>query len=125
LELVSLAMLCSLMSIVIPLHFIYGAIPLNQSKEIHWRKKTHTLCPWLSLQILAHHYDKGTFGQVWLVSRKTSDGDERVYALKIQSKYELVKSGQAKAVVHEKNIVAQLRHPFINGLVGSFQVKLV
>lgn len=28
----------------------------------------------------------GTFGQVWLVSRKTSSGDRKTYALKIQSK---------------------------------------
>jgi serine/threonine protein kinase len=35
----------------------------------------------------------------------------------------LIKSGQAKAVVHEKNVVARLRHPFINGLVGSFQAS--
>jgi hypothetical protein len=44
----------------------------------------------------------GTFGQVWLVSRKTSMGDRRAYALKVQSKYELVEAGQARAVVYEK-----------------------
>jgi serine/threonine protein kinase len=65
----------------------------------------------------------GTFGQVWLVSRINSDGDQKVYALKIQSKYELCENGQARAVVHEKNIMAQLRHPFISDLAGSFQVS--
>jgi serine/threonine protein kinase len=65
----------------------------------------------------------GTFGQVWLVSRTNSDGAQKVYALKIQSKYELCENGQARAVVHEKNIMAQLRHPFISDLAGSFQVS--
>jgi len=55
----------------------------------------------------------GTFGQVWLVSRKTSLGDRKAYALKVQSKYELVEAGQARAVVYEKNIMAQLHSPFI------------
>lgn len=62
----------------------------------------------------------GTFGQVWLVSR-TSHGEKVPYALKIQSKYELIHDGQAKAVVQEKNIMATLRHPFLIRLVNSYQ----
>jgi cAMP-dependent protein kinase regulator len=63
----------------------------------------------------------GTFGQVWLVSDKAAAGDKTPYALKIQSKYELVKDGQAKAVVDEKNIMAQLQHPFLIHLVATFK----
>eukprot|EP00522_Entomoneis_paludosa_P010587 CAMPEP_0172450240 /NCGR_PEP_ID=MMETSP1065-20121228/8671_1 /TAXON_ID=265537 /ORGANISM="Amphiprora paludosa, Strain CCMP125" /LENGTH=791 /DNA_ID=CAMNT_0013202019 /DNA_START=138 /DNA_END=2513 /DNA_ORIENTATION=+ len=63
----------------------------------------------------------GTFGQVWLVSREDSMGEQRVYALKIQSKYELVKNHQAKGVVHEKNIMAELHHPFVACLIASFK----
>lgn len=64
----------------------------------------------------------GTFGQVWLVSRLTSDGRTRkAYALKIQSKYELIRHSQAMGVVQEKNIMAQLKHPFIISLVTTFQ----
>jgi len=63
----------------------------------------------------------GTFGQVWLVSMKKEK--KKAYALKIQSKYELVKDGQARAVIDEKNIMAQLHHPFIIGLVATFQDK--
>lgn len=63
----------------------------------------------------------GTFGQVWLVSRVKSDGKRVAYALKVQSKYELVQDGQANAVVYEKNIMAKLHHPFLIGLVSSFQ----
>jgi hypothetical protein len=63
----------------------------------------------------------GTFGQVWLVSKEAPDGNRRPYALKIQSKYELVENSQAKGVVQEKNIMAQLHHPFILRLVQSYQ----
>jgi serine/threonine protein kinase len=65
----------------------------------------------------------GTFGQVWLVSRVNRDGIKRPYALKVQSKYELVQNSQARGVVQEKNIMAQLSHPFIIQLVNTYQDK--
>ena len=65
----------------------------------------------------------GTFGQVWLVSRTNRDGIKRPYALKIQSKYELIANSQATGVVQEKNIMAQLSHPFIVPLVNTYQDK--
>jgi hypothetical protein len=63
----------------------------------------------------------GTFGQVWLVSHAGSDGVRRPYALKIQSKYELIKNHQAKGVVQEKNLMQQLHHPFLTNLVQTYQ----
>jgi hypothetical protein len=65
----------------------------------------------------------GTFGQVWLVSHVGSDEKRRPYALKIQSKYELIKNHQAKGVVQEKNIMQQLHHPFLTNLVQTYQDK--
>lgn len=65
----------------------------------------------------------GTFGQVWLVSYVSSDKVRRPYALKIQSKYELIKNHQAKGVVQEKNIMQQLHHPFLTNLVQTYQDK--
>jgi CRP-like cAMP-binding protein len=65
----------------------------------------------------------GTFGQTWLCSRVASDGRKRAYALKVQSKYELCQSGQAKGVVREKNIMEQFQNPFVASLVASFQDK--
>lgn len=62
----------------------------------------------------------GTFGQVWLVSRENSSGKRRPYALKIQSKYELCKSSQARLIVREKNVMAQFHNPFVAKLVSSF-----
>jgi CRP-like cAMP-binding protein len=63
----------------------------------------------------------GTFGQVWLASRRTSDGVVRPYALKVQSKHELLRTGQVKGVIREKNIMAQFHNPFLARLVASFQ----
>ena len=65
----------------------------------------------------------GTFGQVWLVSRTNKDNIKRPYALKVQSKYELIQSCQATGVVQEKAIMAQLNHPFIIQLVNTYQDK--
>ena len=64
----------------------------------------------------------GTFGQVWLVSEKGKDKSKtEAYALKIQSKYDLIQNNQAKGVVNEKNIMAKLNHPFILKLVATDQ----
>ena len=63
----------------------------------------------------------GTFGQVWLVTKVAPDGTNRPYALKVQSKIELVKSKQAKGVIRERNIMAQLNSPFIIRLVQTYQ----
>ena len=79
----------------------------------------------ISLKSLKRHaiLGAGTFGQVWLVSRTSSDGNRKAYALKIQSKYELIRNSQATGVVQEKNIMAQLSHPFIINMVTTFQDK--
>jgi serine/threonine protein kinase/CRP-like cAMP-binding protein len=63
----------------------------------------------------------GTFGQVFLVSREASDGSKPAYALKVQSKYELCQSGQAKGVVREKNLMALFLNPFVARLIAAFQ----
>lgn len=63
----------------------------------------------------------GTFGQVWLVSHKTGADQTTVYALKIQSKSELIQAHQAKGVVQEMTIMKQLNHPLLLRLVKTFQ----
>jgi CRP-like cAMP-binding protein len=62
----------------------------------------------------------GTFGQVWLVSVKSGD-KTNAYALKIQSKAELIQAHQAKGVVQEMSIMKQLNHPLLLRLVRTFQ----
>lgn len=78
----------------------------------------------------------GAFGQVWLASmpiqkpitaqeEKKSNNDDtprtRTFSLKIQSKYQIVESGEADRVVAERNILASLKSPFLLHLYNSFQ----
>lgn len=63
----------------------------------------------------------GTFGQVWLVSHKDETDKQAVFALKIQSKGELISAHQAKGVVQEMSIMKQLNHPLLLRLVKTFQ----
>jgi len=79
----------------------------------------------------------GAFGQVWLASmpvvqkhitaqeekKSNNDGTQRTrtVALKIQSKYQVVESGEAHRVVAERNILASLKSPFLLHLYNSFQ----
>ena len=88
---------------------------LGQGKRTAFTSIIDTAIP---LKALKKHsiLGAGTFGQVWLVSK-----DDRPYALKIQSKYELLQNGQAQGVIQEKNIMSQLNHPFLIRLVQTYQ----
>jgi len=73
----------------------------------------------------------GSFGQVWLASYQHGNGGgssvestkrrKRVFALKVQSKHQLIQSGQAQGVVAEVNIMKSLKSPFIIRLYSTFQ----
>jgi serine/threonine protein kinase len=60
----------------------------------------------------------GAFGRVWLASHRTR---KTVYALKVMDKKEIVAKKMAKGVIREKNVLASVEHPFIVGLVATFQ----
>jgi len=60
----------------------------------------------------------GTFGKVWLVSHKKSGIP---YALKQLSKREIIGHHQVEGVLREKNIMANIKHPFVVDLVATFQ----
>jgi serine/threonine protein kinase len=60
----------------------------------------------------------GTFGTVWL-TRHTSTN--LAYALKVQYKHDLIKYGQAKGVIREKNVMERMYHPFVMSIVNSQQ----
>lgn len=66
---------------------------------------------------------EGNFGQVWLVSEEKADHTLQTYALKIQSKYDLVEEDQAETILKEKEIMSTLQHPFILQLVKTYQDK--
>ncbi|KAL9180249.1 hypothetical protein ACHAXT_008219 [Thalassiosira profunda] len=60
----------------------------------------------------------GTFGKVWLVTRK---GTKDAYALKVQVKKQLIEFNQDQGVIREKNIMELLDHPFIIKMASHWQ----
>jgi protein kinase A len=64
-------------------------------------------------------FGAGTFGKVWIVS-KIGVGDYS-YALKIQSKRELIDHRQASSATREREVMSKLDHPFVCKLVNTFQ----
>lgn len=99
---------------------IIDTTTLGQGKR---PKATYVRSSNIDLRDLKKHaiLGAGTFGQVWLVSYASGSSCEHPYALKIQSKYELVQNHQAKGVVQEKNLMQQLHHPFLIDLVQTYQ----
>jgi serine/threonine protein kinase len=63
---------------------------------------------------------KGSFGEVYLVKKKTTN---KLYAMKIISKNMIVRQSITKYVYTEKNIQSVLKHPFIVRLYCAFQTK--
>lgn len=64
-------------------------------------------------------FGAGTFGRVWIVSK--IGGGNLAYALKIQSKRELIDKRMAVSAKRERNVMSKLDHPFICRLVNTFQ----
>ncbi len=60
----------------------------------------------------------GAFGRVWLASHRAS---KTVYALKVMDKKEIFAKKMTKGVMREKNVLASVEHPFIVGLISTFQ----
>lgn len=86
----------------------------------------------LTLKMLEKHHilGAGTFGKVWLVTRKesrssskdqSSKDKEGPYALKMISKRQLLQSNLTSAVLREKNVMESINHPFLLNMAGSFQ----
>lgn len=63
---------------------------------------------------------QGAFGRVWLVSDKKR---ESAFALKIQSKSFIVEENQVEAVIQEKVMLGNLKHPFLINLHRTYQDK--
>lgn len=61
---------------------------------------------------------KGSFGHVQLVQDKTT---KQTYALKGVSKAMIVETGQQGHIMSEKNVMAQLKHPFLITLHQTFK----
>ncbi|KAF1919386.1 kinase-like domain-containing protein [Ampelomyces quisqualis] len=66
----------------------------------------------------------GTFARVWLVRLKdaTSQDQDKVFALKILRKVDVIRLKQVEHVRNERNVLAKVAgHPFITTMVASFQ----
>lgn len=61
---------------------------------------------------------KGSFGEVFLVQKKSSG---KYYAMKVLSKHKIVGQNLTRYAYTEKNVLSFLRHPFIVSLQCSFQ----
>ena len=61
---------------------------------------------------------EGGFSKVWLVRHKET---EKHYALKSMHKRKVLDKKQTIAVMREKDILSTVRHPFVAGLLSSFQ----
>ena len=62
----------------------------------------------------------GTFGKVRLVRDKTS---QRVFAMKVISKSKVLQYNQQEHIISEKNILAEVDHPFLIQLIATFKDK--
>lgn len=60
---------------------------------------------------------KGTYAKVCLVTRKK---DEKLFALKILKKKYIIEKGQEQHIMTEKQILADISHPFLVKLEASF-----
>lgn len=60
---------------------------------------------------------KGTYAKVCLVTRKK---DEKLFALKILKKKYILEKGQEQHIMTEKQILADISHPFLVKLEASF-----
>jgi CRP-like cAMP-binding protein len=58
----------------------------------------------------------GAFGKVWLVSHSGEP-----YAMKMLDKLHLIEGEQVTSCLREKNIMQSLHHPFLLGMISSFQ----
>ena len=63
-------------------------------------------------------FGAGTFGRVWIVC---PIGKRVAYALKIQSKRELLDQRQASGAQRERSVMVKLDHPFVCKLINTFQ----
>lgn len=67
----------------------------------------------------------GTFARVWLTklsNRKNGENNNKVFALKILRKVDVIRLKQVEHVRNERNVLAAVAgHPFITTMVASFQ----
>ena len=66
---------------------------------------------------------RGAFGKVMMAQKKTGDNAGKIYAIKVLIKSDIVIKKQVENTIAERNILIQMRHPFIVCLRYSFESK--
>jgi len=73
-----------------------------------------------------NHFDllkvvgRGSFGKVLQVRKKDT---QKIYAMKILTKKDIIKRKEVEHTMAERNVLMQLQCPFLVGLKFSFQTK--
>lgn len=66
---------------------------------------------------------KGAFGKVFLVKKREGDDTEALYAMKVLDKSVIAQKGQVAHTKSERDILHEIRHPFIVCLHYAFQTE--
>lgn len=96
--------------------YSYGS---TQDKSVANRKQVENNKRKLSDYNLVRIIGTGTFGKVYLAIL-----NEKSYALKILNKKKIIDLKQTDHIKNEKNILADVNHPFVVNLIESFQDKI-
>ncbi|KAK6594692.1 serine threonine-protein kinase prkx [Botrytis cinerea] len=73
--------------------------------------------------MLIDFHSTGTFARVWLVrlANPAEEDRDKVFALKVLRKVEVIKLKQVDHVNHERSVLSDVAgHPFITTLITSF-----
>ncbi|KAL1919299.1 uncharacterized protein VTP21DRAFT_1992 [Calcarisporiella thermophila] len=84
------------------------------SNSIKVKKVEVSPCSFVKIKLLG----KGDVGKVYLVRQKKTN---KLYAMKVLSKKEMIKRNKIKRVLAEQEILATSNHPFVVTLYHSFQ----
>jgi novel protein kinase C epsilon type len=69
---------------------------------------------------------EGGFGKVILAKKKSSDGSDQRFAIKVLKKSNLVSCSSVSCVITEKEaLVLASEHPFITALHSCFQTEVI
>eukprot|EP00599_Poterioochromonas_sp_BG-1_P016223 CAMPEP_0173156406 /NCGR_PEP_ID=MMETSP1105-20130129/14788_1 /TAXON_ID=2985 /ORGANISM="Ochromonas sp., Strain BG-1" /LENGTH=715 /DNA_ID=CAMNT_0014073229 /DNA_START=61 /DNA_END=2208 /DNA_ORIENTATION=- len=94
-----------------------GSKPTTQSNKDKNGEEKLTVADFDLLKIVG----KGAFGKVMLVRKKNSSDEGKVYAMKVLRKDVIAAKGQIEHTKSERDILFEVRHPYIVRLRYAFQ----